>query len=211
MKLNKTISLLLLSTSILFSPVINAWEIDKANSTVSFVSIKKGTIGEAHTLSDIDGSIVDNKTVTVNIRPDSVESGVPIRNERMREFLFKTSLYPSIKINADIETVLKNFTNQSDIKPIRTEISADVSLHGVNKTLILDVYINMTAQGSLVVSTAKPVIVRAKDFNLSEGILKLASLVNNLDIAQSVPVTFLLTFEESEPKHIHIHSHSSTK
>lgn len=193
MKLNKIISLLFVSASLLLSPLLShAWELDKDNSSVSFVSIKKNIIGEVHQLKDIAGTISDNKTATITIRPDSVETLVPIRNERVREFLFETSIYPTIEISADVETLLKT-TNQ----PKHAQVPASLTLHGITKAITLNVYINETAQGSLIVSSYKPVIINATEFGLDKGILKLASLVNNIEIANSVPVSFLLTFTKS--------------
>ena len=45
---------------------------------------------------------------------------------------------------------------------------------------------------TLLVSSTQSVLIRAANFDMVEGITKLASLVNNLPIAETVPVNFSL-------------------
>lgn len=195
MKKSKITTLLLLSalfSSILFSISAQAWTLDAENSVVSFVSIKKGNIGESHTFSDVAGQIKE-ATASVTIKPDSVDSRVPIRNERMREFLFETGIYPTIDISADVSEILSKLTpGMSKL----VSMPIQVTMHGVSKELTLEARISMLSDSSVVVNSSQPVIVRAADYNMVEGITKLASLVNNLAIAESVPVSFSLSFQK---------------
>jgi polyisoprenoid-binding protein YceI len=166
------------------------WLIDSANSRVNFISIKKGNIGESHSLTDLSGSITDGK-VSIILKPDSVESMVPIRNDRMREFLFETGLYPSIEVSADVVALLKDLKNGASLL---ATLPASLSMHGVSKELQIDVRINKLSTEMLIVASTQPVIIRAADYNMIDGIRKLSALVNNLPIAESVPVSFSLQF-----------------
>ncbi len=169
-----------------------AWTLIKEDSTVSFISIKKNNIGESHHFTDIGGSIFNGRAV-VSIKPDSVDSRVPIRNERMREFLFKTQTYPIIKINADVADTLNNI-KAGDSKQV--EVPAMLSMHGVTEEVMLDVRVNALSDSKIIVSSVQPVIIRAASFGMVEGIQKLSGLVNGLAIAESVPVSFSLMFQE---------------
>ncbi len=169
-----------------------AWTLNGSESSVSFVTVKKTNIGETHRFSDISGSINDGAARVV-IKPDSVDTRVPIRDERMREFLFETQLYPTIEIIADVSEVLE--TLKPGEKKLLT-LDATLSLHGVSKPIALKIQTVRLSESTLLVSSTQPFLVRAKTFGMVEGITKLASLVNNLHISESVPVSFNMVFSQ---------------
>ena len=68
-------------------------------------------------------------------------------------------------------------------------------MHGVSKDIKLVARISKLSKTRLLVSSSQPVLIRAKDYNMLEGVVKLSSLVNNLAIAETVPVSFSLAFE----------------
>jgi len=178
--------------SVLFSISVHAWSLDSENSTVSFISIKKGNIGESHIFSDVTGTIKES-VANVTIKPDSIDSRVPIRNERMREFLFETDTYPTIDIRADVTEIL------SKLSPGMSKLVSlpiQVSMHGASKEHLLEARVSMLSDSTMIVSTSTPLLVRAADYNMVDGIVKLASLVNNLPIAESIPVSFSLSFSQ---------------
>lgn len=186
------INVVLFTTALLISTASHAWTLNKSQSQLNFVSIKKNMIGEIHSLNDINGEIQNGKA-SIIINPESVESNVPIRNDRMREFLFNTKLYPSINVMADVQDV---FIKLNPGTSTLATIPAQVSLHGQSQTLELVVRASMVNTTQLAVTTVKPVLVRADSFDLVTGIQKLSSLVNDIPIAESVPVTFSLVFEK---------------
>jgi len=139
-----------------------AWQLDQSNSSINFVTIKKGNIAES-------------------------------RNERMREFLFETGAYPTISINADVTSVIPSIeTGQSRL----ISLPASLELHGVKNEISLALRVSKLSNEVYVVSSSEPVLIRAKDYAMLEGVLKLSSLVNNLPIAETVPVSFSLQFNK---------------
>jgi len=168
------------------------WMLDQDESLISFVSVKKDSIGEVHTFTDFSGEIKGHKA-TVTIKPDSVNSKVPIRNERMREFLFETGTYPTISITSDVTGVLDKIKKG---KTSLIELPATLSLHGADKEVVLNVSLSRNSKGTMNVASAKPVIIKAADFNMDKGIAKLSELVGNIDITDAVPVSFVLTFKK---------------
>lgn len=190
MKLIKLICLLSLSSLSLLANSASAWELDATKSVVSFVSIKKHNIGEVHVFTQLEGQI-KNAAATISIKTESIDSLIPLRDERMRKFLFKSNVYPTIDINADVTQALSSLDNGA---PQLVEVPATLSLHGVTTQITLNAYLTQSDENTLSVISTKPIIIRAAQYQLVEGITKLASLVNNLPIAESVPVTFALTF-----------------
>ncbi len=175
------------------SDITTQWTLDSANSTVNFVTIKNGNIAETHVFNDVSGS-VDNGLASVTIRPDSVDSRVPIRNDRMREFLFETGLYPTIEVKADVNKAIKELSSEKS-SLLATPVM--LSMHGVDKEHTLELRVSQINENTIIVASTQAVLVRAADYNMVEGITKLSSLVNDLPIVETVPVIFSLQFSRN--------------
>ncbi|ATC93380.1 YceI family protein [Pseudoalteromonas tunicata] len=174
-------------------PLLAHWQIDNSLSRVNFVSVKKNTIAEVHSFKKVSGEIEDDGLFEMDIDLTSVESLIPIRNDRMQEFLFQTKQFPSLKLSADLKDVLaKTKKGQSAI----FNIDATINLHGVSKAIKTEVLLTHRVTGELTVASLMPVIVNAADFGLSAGLDKLQELAGLPSIAQAVPVSFVLTLEK---------------
>ncbi len=187
-----SINYVLLLVGLSLNLTANAWVVVSDESHLSFVSIKKNNIGESHTISEVSGQIVDGEA-TVTLNPNSVESRVPIRNDRMREFLFETNLYPSIVIKAQVNEILEKLKIGTSIV---ADLEATLNMHGQSLPVLLNVRVGKLTDKKVTVSSVMPVLIRAADFKMVEGIQKLSSLVNGLQIAESIPVSFSLVFSK---------------
>ena len=67
------------------------WQIDNAQSQLSFISIKKGDVAEVHRFGEIAGGLQQDGQFELSIALESVNTGIQIRDSRMRSFLFKTA------------------------------------------------------------------------------------------------------------------------
>ncbi len=161
--------------------------LDPSQSTLSFVSIKKGRVGEVHTFSDISGSLSDDGKLTIRIALDSVQTNIDIRNIRMREMLFETGMFPVAELSAHIADSVQD----GQITVIDSE--ATLSLHGAEKTVKIKALATRVGE-QLFVTSAQPVIVNAGDFGLVGGIEALRLIANLSSIPISVPVSFSLVF-----------------
>ena len=81
---------LMLCLTLLTQPALADWTLDNERSIVNFISIKNASIGEVHRFRSLAGSVSDDGAVRLVIDLDSVETLIPIRNQRMRELLFET-------------------------------------------------------------------------------------------------------------------------
>jgi len=166
------------------------WELDGKASDVNFVSVKKGTVAEVHHFTGLSGSI-SSSSAGVAIDLSSVESGISIRNERMKSMLFDVARFASATISADLSNV--NYSELKVGESLTAELPMVLSLHGVKKPVIADVQI-MVLSDRLVVTSRAPVIVKAADFELEAGIEALRQIAKLSSIAQAVPVSFHLQF-----------------
>ena len=188
----KKILLSLALTLFWLAPSAYSWQLDPNESTVNFVSIKKGNIAETHSFSDISGSITASEGVLV-IKPDSIDSKVPIRDERMREFLFETNLYPTIVVSIALDEGLDKLIEN---KTVAVTLPATLEMHGQQAEVSVHARVTQVNDSTLLVTSTSSVLVKATTFKMVEGIQKLSSLVNGLDIAEMVPVNFSLVFSK---------------
>ena len=169
------------------------WQLSNEASQVNFISIKKNSIAEIHHFKQLAGSISEQGKVEFTIDLASVETNIPIRNERMQTFLFETAKYAKAMFSAQIDMALvtKIASGQSETMTI----SGALDLHGQKQNITTDVLVTKKSTGEVTVTSIEPIIVNAADFELVKGINKLQELAKLPSIAVAVPVTFQLTFK----------------
>jgi polyisoprenoid-binding protein YceI len=168
------------------------WELDNDKSTVNFVSIKNDTVAEIHSFTSLVGYIGADGRVQLGIDLDSVETLIPIRNERMRELLFDTARFPAAKISAQVDPVI--LTATADGGAVTADLPITLSLHGIEQTLTAPVVVVREGDNRLRVLTSRPVLVNAVDFGLDSGITALREIAGLKAISVAVPVTLQLVF-----------------
>jgi len=176
----------------LTAPALAGWSMDPARSSLSFVTIKAKDVGEVNSFQEIAGGIGDDGQVQVTMALDSVETLIPIRNERMREILFQTTNYKDATLTAKVDPSIMEGMQPGEITRINAE--GVLSLHGQQQPMILDVQAAKLPDGSVMVASVKPLIVDAEKFGLGEGVEKLREIAGLDSISHAVPVSFVLTF-----------------
>ncbi len=183
-----TLMLLLLSGSI-----SAAWTLNNDDSRLSFISIKKGAVAEIHKFTHLSGTVDKKGKVEAVIQLASVDTAVPIRDERMRDMLFQTNLFPTAGVSAQVDT--KMFAGLEPGKFHNTETEITVSLRDQSKQYKAVVSVVKLQGGSLMVSTIHPIIVNAGDFELTKGVEELRKIANLPAISTAVPVSLVLVFD----------------
>jgi polyisoprenoid-binding protein YceI len=173
------------------------WTLDPEHSQVAFVSIKSHDIGEAHHFEEISGQVDDEGQAQITIPLASVETLIPIRNERMREMLFKTAQYDTATLSAKIDPNLLAEMQPGEIVSVVAE--STLSLHGQSQPLTLEMQAAQIDADTLMVASTKPVILDAANFGLGKGVEKLREIAGLERISKAVPVTFVLTFDTDQP------------
>jgi polyisoprenoid-binding protein YceI len=180
----------------LISTTCFAWQLQPADSSLSFVSIKKDSVGEVLHFKELAGTIGPDGTAQLSIPLASVETGVPIRDQRMRELLFQVAQYPSARFQGNID-----MTTIEALKPgeqIHVPIKGRLTLHGKTAEIAANTVVTKLADGRLSVVTTEPSIVNAGEFGLNDGVKKLMELANLPAISKAVPVTFALSFSAGD-------------
>lgn len=169
------------------------WSLDNEASSLSFVTVKAEHVAEVHTFDRLTGTIGDSGDVEITIELASVNTLIPIRNERMQEMLFETNMFPEATITGMIN--IEALTNLEAGASLARQIDFELALHGETVALAADVQITRTAEG-VVVSTLKPVVVTADAFALTAGVERLREVAGLPSISRAVPVSFTVVFEQ---------------
>lgn len=172
------------------------WQLNNAQSNINFISIKKGTVGEVHSFDQLYGSISPNGMIEITIDLTSVNTTIPIRDERMQDHLFETSTHPSVALTAKVDDA--GFSAMQTGQRMDISMPANLNLHGQTKEISLDMTIVKLSPTTVLVVSKKPVLINAADFELTDGIAKLMELAKLPSIAQVVPVSFVITFDAAE-------------
>ena len=169
------------------------WTLSNEASTLSFVTVKADHVAEVHTFDELSGAIGEDGSVSIEIALASVNTLVPIRNERMQSMLFETDLFPRATITSQINSDgLANMALGSS-----EEIGLDftLELHNQSQTYNATVLVSRQEAG-LIATTLKPIVVNAESFELVAGVEALREVAGLPSISRAVPVSFTVVFED---------------
>ena len=175
------------------APAQADWTLDGAQSTLSFVSTKAINVAEVHRFGELSGSITADGQVVIAIGLASVDTGIEIRDERMREMLFQTGDYGLATVSARVDPAEIERLHAGDSR--RMVVEANLMLHGVSRPLPIELIVARSGESRLIVTSAKPVVVNAPEFDLGAGVEALREIAGLPSISLAVPVSFVLTFD----------------
>ncbi|WP_321396559.1 YceI family protein [Emcibacter sp.] len=188
-------STLLTSVVLLFSltgPAQADWLLEEDNSHLSFGSIKKNTIGESNHFATVNSRISEAGEISLTIDLSSVETWVDIRNERIREFLFHTGMYPVATLAGQID--LAQFEELEIGENQLIETSLVLELHGQKKNVECELLVTRLGENRAMIVPHELIFLDAEDFDLLSGLKKLQELAGLPSISTAVPLSFYLTY-----------------
>ena len=152
-------------------PTMAQWELDTDRSALNFVSIKNNSIAETHVFNSMVGFVGEDGRVQLAIDLDSVETLIPIRNERMREFWFDLANNPTATVTATIDPAAFKTLGLGDSTAL--ELDGSLSLKGVEAPFAAQVTVTRVDADKVLVVSDAPVIVDAGQFeDISDTILE---------------------------------------
>ena len=167
------------------------WWVESEASMLTFASTKNSDITEEHEISGIEGSMTEDGEVRIRLDMSTVETFIPIRNERVAEFLFETADYPVATITADLDYGEMSLeTGDTE----QHEIAFQLTLRDVTVDLSANVEISRLEEGRVRVHSTEPIEVHAMALELMDGIDTLQELAGLDSITREVPVRFVIEF-----------------
>jgi outer membrane protein OmpA-like peptidoglycan-associated protein len=174
------------------SRAATGWSLDPTVSTLTYQSVKKGTVVETNKIRNISGTLSPEGDAKLSFDLNSVDTGVDLRNVRMRFLFFETFQYPNAEITAKVDPAA--FADLPNKRRMVVPLPFTLSLHGVQKELKADVVVTMVSDAMVSVASNAPVAVNAADYGLLPNIEKLQQAANVSSIVPTASVSFDLVF-----------------
>jgi len=184
-----TLSLLLFS-----SHALAEWKLNNSESSLHFISIKKSSVAEIHHFKSITGEVDAKGSVEIAIDLASVESNIPVRNERMQSMLFNVEKFTQANINGKVD--LQKLASLAAGETHQETITLTLELHGISQALQSEAEVIKLVDNRLLVRSTTPIIINAQDYNLTKGIEMLRTVAKLPSISHAVPVSYSLVFEK---------------
>lgn len=165
----------------------DTWTLDSEQSVLNFVSVKNDTVAETHRFTELNGSVTDGK-LEVSIPVASIDTQIPIRNERLLEHIFNNSDYTHVTVTSDLDMGPIDALPAGQTIPLA--LSLDVLIAGVSGTVDSNLQVTRLDADQLLVTTTSPVLIDAQSFKFSDGVEQLRTIAGLQSIDMVVPVTF---------------------
>ena len=188
--LRKTLMFLLLTGATLSAHA--DWYLDGESSRLSFISTKNANISEVQRFLVLHGKVDANGLAVVEVELESVNSGIPLRDERMRKDLFEIQTFPEALISAQID--LRPINDLAPGAQLELRLPLTVNLHGKQHAYNAELLATRLDDRRFQVVTLQPLVINAEDFDLAPGLEALRMVAGLSAISLSVPVGAVLIF-----------------
>ncbi|OED39918.1 hypothetical protein AB833_13645 [Chromatiales bacterium (ex Bugula neritina AB1)] len=200
MKLQKLISLGALAFCLL---AFNAhagghgpsWDLVGAQSKVAFGSVKLDAVGETHRFNTLSGTVNDYGVATIEIDLASVDTGIEIRDTRMKRHVFEGK-GPAAALTATIDPKAMNdlAVGATDV----INVSGKLTLGENTLDISTGMFIAKLSDDRVLVTTDEMIMVGADALGITAGVDKLMELARLPSIGRVVPVTLRFVFDKSK-------------
>ncbi|MFT6421066.1 MAG: polyisoprenoid-binding protein YceI [Porticoccus sp.] len=187
-------NLLCTTVLILVASGLNALEMDSSRSTLNITSVKNDRLAELFAFERVSGTIDDaSGKASIEVALDSIDSGIEIRDERMRKYLFNTEAFKTASFTADID--LKALKSLKPGEQREIELKGELAMSGHTVPISFQTQVTRLNSGALSVATVAPGFIDVTRHKMAPGIEKLRSLAGLDNISLAVPVTFSVVFK----------------
>ena len=168
------------------------WYLDGESSRLSFVSTKNANVSEVQRFLVLHGKVDPEGLAQVEVELESINSGIPLRDERMRKELFQIDRFPDAMITTKID--LRPINDLAPGAQLELRLPLMVDLHGKQHEYQAELLATRLDDRRFQVVTLEPLVVNAEDFDLAPGLETLRKMAGLSAISLSVPVGAVLIF-----------------
>ena len=171
----------------------SSWNLLGDESKINYASIKNNNLMENNIFEILEGSVNLDGSAEFLINLNSVNTNNDIRDERLRNILFKTETYPIAKVTSLIN--LSDYENLSVGSSIIKNFNFKITFHGLTGSFEAEMEIFRLGMNKVLVKNIEPVIVDGGDYGLHTEFKQLQQLAGLDSVVPVVPVTVSLLFE----------------
>ena len=171
------------------------WTLNGDMSNIAFGSVKNEYNGEVHRFSTLSGSVDAQGQMVVSVPLTSVETMIDIRNERMRELVFKNSPTATVSATVDMVALDKLGVGESMV----TETEGTLSLLGQEVAIYSDLFVIRVGEDKVMVTTDGMLMLATDELGVDAAIDQLQDIAGLDSITRVSPVTVRLVFDSDTP------------
>lgn len=161
-------------------------------SQLNFVSYKNEHIAESHSFDSFSGTLDQQGKLSIEVDLSSVNTLIPIRNERMKSMLFDVANFAKASFTASLgEEVLAMKSGTSAVK----SVTGILKIKDTSQEVQFNVVISALGDNKYLATTTKPTLINATRFGLGDGISALKEIAMLKSISKTVPLSFSVVFE----------------
>ena len=175
------------------SKPLTAWNLLSSESKINYVSVKNNDLMENNSFEIFEGFVGLDGKAELLIDLNSVNTNNDIRDERMREILFKTETHPFAKITALLD--LSDYEKLSIGSSLVKNLDFHFSFQGLTSTYEAKIEVYRLSVNKVLVKSVEPIFIYGDDYDLYPGLQKLQKLAGLDSITPVVPVIVSLIFE----------------
>jgi polyisoprenoid-binding protein YceI len=166
------------------------WSVNSAQSSLNFVSVKNDVVAETHSFKELTGKLTETGEFAVSIPAMSIDTMIPIRNERILEHVLAAKQYATINAKGKVDS--KVLTGLKTGDSLVVDQALDLTLLSQTQSLMAKIKVTKVSDSQLVVTTVAPIMLDVNKFQLNAGVEKLRELAGLKAISPMVPTTFSL-------------------
>ena len=168
------------------------WQINPDLSQVNFTTIKADHVAETHRFKSVKGNLTAEGELSISIDLASVDTLIPIRDERMQNILFQTELFPVATFTATIDPGLIDSLSVGNSQIV--DVTGQLTIRDQVQTVTFKTLATRVKARAVLVTTVQPAILNAGSFALVDGVNQLKEIAGLPSISHAVPLTFTITF-----------------
>ncbi|MCF5163798.1 YceI family protein [Pseudomonas congelans] len=184
--------LLLVMLAAVALPAHANWYLDNESSRLSFTSTKNADIAEVHRFLVLHGKVDAKGLAEVEVETDSVSTGIPLRDERLREQVFQVRKFPTAQINAQLD--MRPINDLAPGAQLELRLPLSVSLRGKTHSYNAELLATRLDERRFQVVTLEPLVIHAQDFDMAPDFKALRNAAGLSAVSLSVPVGAVLIF-----------------
>jgi len=166
------------------------WQLDLTQSELGLTSTKNSQISERHTVRFSSGSVSAEGKARVEVDLGSIETRIPIRNERMQKFLFAAAT--PVLVAVDLEPTMIASLAAGEAR----SLSTNVVIKANNQEILLPIALSATPVDAAQVRVSGTGELDVGALGYQAGIEALREIAGLNSISLNVPIDFVLTFQK---------------
>lgn len=176
-------------------PFALGWTLAPELSKLNVQSVKNQTKVESSSFASFEGAIAPDGQATVNIQLNSIDTGVDLRNVRMRFLFFETFKFPEAVVTVHLDPAMLGDLEHR--RRLTLPMPFELDLHGLSKELETEVVVTLLTDQLVSVASSRPISIATGLFDLTDGLRKLEEAAS-VSVIPSGSVTFDFVFRRND-------------